>query len=92
MRKGLLIVGALIMAFVLPVLVSGYERLATIASCENFGPCPIGLSPTDSGIAFLADAARMQVVYGVVFAVVSGILLIFGVFGSSKSQKDMLRG
>lgn len=81
----MLIVGALLMVVALPVLITGYGRLGTMTTCENFGPCPSGVSPTDSGIALLTDAARIQVIYGVLFTIVAGILLIFGAFGSRDS-------
>ena len=89
MRKGLLIVGGLIMVAVVPVLVFGFERLGALTNCENYGPCPSGLSPTDPGIVFLAEAARTQVIYGAVFCAVAGILLLFGIFGSAKSENRL---
>ncbi len=80
----MLIVGALLMVVALPVFITGYGRLGTMTTCENFGPCPSGISPTDPGIAFLTEAARLQVIYGVLFTIVATILLVFGAFGSSE--------
>lgn len=90
MRKGLLIVGSLIIVFALAVLVNGYLRLEALATCQQFGPCPVGVYPTYNGIAFLENVALTQVIYGVVFSLISGVLILFGIFGSrSRHSEDL---
>ena len=89
LRKAILLVGAVFLAIALTVLVSGYGRLELLTTCKNTGTCTSGIVSDQADIVPAIDATRLDLIYGVVFSFISGILVLFGVFGSADSKSPV---
>lgn len=88
LRGAVLIIGAVFLTIAVAVLISGYDRLGSLTTCLNSGECPVGLYSQDTEIHSLIDAARLELIYGIAFSFISGILVFFGILGSNSKLSE----
>lgn len=90
MRLGVAIIGGILLVVAVIVLIDGNNKLSLYSACTSFQVfCPSGVSPNSTELAYLADGAKLEIIYGYIFGGIGLVVLLFGLIGrSNESIRD----